>query len=95
VDHHSGAVQPGGTGLAAIHWLAHHAQWPRDDPTGLGHWSWIKLKGKGAQIMRIISLYWLCFSDGPLSMYQQQCHGLAWQNHIDCPRKAILMDLEK
>jgi len=78
-----------------INQLVHHAQWSGDDPTGLGCWSWIKLKGKGAQITRIILLYRPCFSDGTLSMYQQHCQGLAWQHCTECPQKAVLTDIEK
>jgi len=87
-------VQLGGTGVAVFNWLAHHAQKAGDNPSGLGHWSWIQLKGKGAQITWAIVVYCPCFSDGPLSTYQQHCQGLMWTNWSDCPWKAILTDLQ-
>ncbi len=60
---------------------------------GLGHWSWIRLTGKGHQITQIVALYRPCPSDGPLSTYQQHCRGLAKLNRNDCPQDAILHDL--
>jgi len=59
-------------------------------PIGLG----LVVKEKGAQITRIILLYQPCFSNGPMSMYQQYCCRLAWQCHTECPWKVVLMDLE-
>jgi len=64
--------QPGGTGLLVVNQLAHRAQRPGKDQVGLGHWCWIRLKGKGTQHLRIISAYCPCPSSGPLSTYQQQ-----------------------
>ncbi len=41
-----------------------------------------------------MALYHPCFSDGPLSTYQQHCRGLAKLGRTECPHKAILRDLE-
>ncbi len=92
---HPSVVQPGGTGVAVFNHLAHHAQKAGDNPSRLGRWSWMKLKEKGSQVTHIAALYHPCFSDGPLSTYQQHCHGLAKQNHNENPQQAILTDLEK
>jgi len=93
LEKHSTIVQPGGTGITVFNQLAHHAQKAGDNPTGLGHWSWIRLKGKGHRITRIVALYRPCHSDGPLSTYQQHCHALSKLSWQDCPREAILSDL--
>jgi len=93
LEKHSTTVQPGGTGIAVFNKLAHHAQKAGDDPTGLGRWSWVRLKGQGGRIIRIIALYRPCRSDGPLSTYQQHCRGLTKLNRNECPRAAVLTDL--
>jgi len=93
LEKHPTIVQPGGTGIAVFNRLAHHAQKAGDDPTGLGRWSWIRLTGKGHQTTQFVALYCTCYSDGPLSTYQQHCHGLAKLDRNDCPREAILSDL--
>jgi len=40
-------------------------------------------------------MYCPCFSNGPLTTYQQQVRRLTVQNHIECPRAAILSNLAK
>ncbi len=93
LEKHSTIVQPGGTGIAVFNKLAHHAQKAGDDPTGLGRWSWVRLKGQGARITWIIALYRPCRSDGPLSTYQQHCRALSKLHRNECPREAVLTDL--
>jgi len=89
-SHHSST---GGTGIAVFNRLTHHAQKAGDDPTGLGHWSWLRLQGKDHRITRIVALYRPCCSDGPLSTYQQHCRALSKLSQNECPREAILCDL--
>jgi len=85
----------GGDWHSSFNQLAHHAQKAGDDPSGLGWWSWIRLKGKGTQITRIIAVYHPCSLDGPLSTYQQHCCGLAKLHRSKCQWQAILNDLEQ
>jgi len=80
----SGSIQPAGPPCPEA----------GDDPSGLGHWSWIRLKGQGTLITQVIAVYHPCFLDGPLSTYQQHCQGLMQNNQCDCPCKAILADLQ-
>jgi len=40
-----------------------------------------------------VSLYWPCYSDSPLSTYQQQVRGLAKLWWDECPQAAVLVDL--
>jgi len=93
LDCHPSVIQPGGTGIAVFNRLAHHAQKAGDNPSRLGWWSWIHLKGKGKQITRIIVVYQPCTFDGLLLTYQQHCHGLATQGCSKCPHKVLLTNL--
>jgi len=46
-------------------------------------------------ILRVVSAYRLCKSEGPLTMYQQHLHHWYKQNIMTCPREKILQDLAK
>jgi len=69
--------QPGGTGLLSVNHVAHRALRPGEDPTGLGRWCWTHFRGANGFILQVISLYRLCFSNGPLSTYQQHLRKLS------------------
>ncbi len=51
------AHQPGGSGLGVFNYLSHRALQPGSDHTGLGRWSWVRLRGHSGHILRIVSAY--------------------------------------
>jgi len=79
--------QPRGTNLAVINKLSYHAQRPGDDMVGLGQSCWACLQGKQNNYLRIISAYWLCKADGPLTTYQQQVHYWSRKGNNSCPKE--------
>jgi len=86
------AYQPGGMVLVIINQLSHQAQCPGDDKVGLGQWCWARLWGKNNKILRIVSAYCPCKSEGILTTYQQHVWFGAKQNTWTCPRLHFLQD---
>jgi len=91
----TGTQQPGGTGLLCVNQVAHWTLRPGDDLSGLGCWSWIRLRGPGGFFLRVVVMYRPCFSNGSLTTYQQHIRRLATLSRVDCPREVILIDLAK
>jgi len=87
--------KPGGTALAIINQLSHWAQCPGNDKVGLGRWCWAQLHGKHNKILRIVSAYCQCKSNGILTTYQQQVRFGAKQNNRTCPRTRFLQELSQ
>jgi len=58
------------------------------DGAGFGY------REKWNQITCVIAVYHPCPSDGLLSTYQQHSHALAQLRWMECPRKAILSNLQ-
>jgi len=85
--------QPGGAGVLTLNRAAHRAQPPGDDPSGLGRWSWNRIRGKNGAWFRLVSLYHPCASYRPLSTYQQHIRGLAAAKRTDNPKDAAIKDL--
>ena len=85
--------QPGGTGIAVFNALSHKALKPGGDETGLGRWSWVRLRGTSGQVLRIVAAYRPCYSAGPLSTYQQHIRYLTANNCKDSPKDIFLLDL--
>jgi len=85
--------QPGGMGLLCINQMAHRAQRPGDDPLGLGRWSWMRLRGPNGFFLRVVTMYRPCFSNGPLTTYQQQVQYLTKIGRFLNPQEAILIDI--
>jgi len=85
--------QPGGTGIVCVNQVAHKTLKPGDDLSSLGRWCWTQIRGPQNFYLRIVSMYQLCESNGPLSTYQQQACHLTSNNHYECPRNAILSDI--
>jgi len=85
--------QPGGAGILTLNRAAHRAQPPGDDPTGMGRWSWNRLRSTNRAWFRLVSLYRPCASSGPLSTYQQQIRGLAAAKRTINPKAAVITDL--
>ncbi len=95
LEKHPTEVQLGGSGILLTNLLVHCTQWPDNDSTGLGCWSWFKIQGQANHTTHIISMYRQCESNDPTSTYQQHIQGLAqlWQD--ECPCQAVLDDLVK
>jgi len=87
--------QPGGTGILCINQVTHRALRPGEDPSSLGRWCWTRLRGGNGFVLRIILLYQPCFSNGPLSTYQQHLRRLAQMRRFECPWDTILHDLSR
>jgi len=91
----AGMQQPGGAGLLCVNQVTHQTMCPGDDPSGLGYWSRIRIRGPGGFFLWVVAMYQPCFSTGPLTMYQQHIHRLTALNQTECPREAILIDIAK
>jgi len=63
-DKNPTAHQPGGTGVLTVNQLSHRVMHSGGDASGLGRWSWVRLRGKEGASVRIISAYRPCFSSG-------------------------------
>ena len=88
---------PGGTGLTCINEVACRVVAKGRDPTGLGRWVWLQLKGRNDKILRIVSFYRPCDgkrqpmdSTGLLTTYRQQKRFFGGQ--VD-PRQRMITDL--
>jgi len=57
--------QPGGTGILCVNQVAHRSLKPGDDPTGLGRWMWMRIRGPRGFFLWVVSIYCPCFSNGP------------------------------
>jgi hypothetical protein len=88
--------QYGGTALFTINDIAHSVAEKGCDSSGLGRWSWTKLRGKGGYTLIIISAYRPNPpSAGVMGVYAQQSK---YFNSIDCdicPREAFILDLKQ
>jgi len=70
-DAHGDKFQSGGTAVLVVNKMSHKTTKPGDDPTGLGRWSWVRLRGKENHFLRVVLVYHPCKSDGHLTTYQQ------------------------
>ena len=66
------------------------------DPSGLGRWAWTRIQGQENYRTRFISVYRPCYSttDKTSSVYQQHRREFATDRPFDCPRMALLNDLD-
>jgi len=87
--------QPGGMGILCVNAVAHQTLKPGDDMTGLGWWCWTRIRGPNGFFLRIILMYCPCYSQGPMTTYQQHVRHLTNSNRFECPRDAILSDITK
>ncbi|MGL5936571.1 MAG: endonuclease/exonuclease/phosphatase family protein [Cetobacterium sp.] len=88
--------QWGGTGLMCKGKTRHYAMGVGGDKTGLGRWTWARIRGKGGIVFRYVSVYCPCDNrEGKIAVWSQ--HKVYLQNHNDDrePRKAFLEDLKK
>jgi len=94
-DKHGDTFQPGGTAILVLNEWAHHVMRPGDNTTGLGCWSWIRIRGKDNHHWRIVVTYCPCKVNGHLMTYQQQIRGQSTEGQLTCPCKKILQDLQE
>lgn len=86
--------QMGGTATGAINSMAYRIKESGVDPSNLGRWSWLAFRGQGGSLTRVLTLYRPCLSYGPTTTYQQQLVALSDNDRVDCPRRALLDDLD-
>jgi hypothetical protein len=63
------------------------------DPSKLGRWSWMRLRGKSNLTLHLATVYHPVVSAGATSAYQQQRQWLYSKDIDTCPRAALLSDL--
>jgi hypothetical protein len=92
--------QPGGTAtIVCNNWVSRIIQ-KGEDPIGLGHWTYITLRGKGSKKVTVITAYNASPSQGDTTFFQQQ-HRLLSQLHrqhnqqaAPHPRRQFILDLQ-
>jgi len=66
------------------------------DPTGLGRWTWSRIRGKGGMVFRYASVYCPCENrSGKIAVWTQQKTYLQNNNDDREPRKAFMQDLKE
>lgn len=89
-----GGHQQGGTSVWAIDKMAHRVGTKGSDH--LGRWSWVKFRGKGEIVVRVISAYRpLDSKEYTKSVYNQHKHYFLNNNNPNCPRTIFVSDLMK
>ena len=96
LDQQPQLYQPGGVITSTINSISHRAFKSGIDPSGLGRWSWITLRGSNSIKTTIITTYRPCRSlQGPNTTFAQH---LRYYNLIGrrdkCPRELLLDDLK-
>ncbi len=86
--------QPGGTALMSHGKISHYAMGIGRDPRKLGRWIWARYRGKNGQVLRVVSFYRPCKSNGETTTYAQQKEYLQSNNSDKCPRQAFMEDLD-
>jgi exonuclease III len=85
--------QVGGVSIILADTLAHRSSKSNHDPTGLGRWTSILVKGKQHFATRIICAYRPCKSSGPETAYVQQALYFNRIQRKGDPRKIFMEDL--
>jgi hypothetical protein len=88
-------TQYGGVGIVASSAFKHRIIGSGKDPSGLGHWVWIRIQGKEGHMMRITSAYRLCQSEGAGTVFQQHQRVLSAQDDHRNPVDVFLQDLSE
>ena len=71
----------------------HHAAGKGTDPSEMGRWTWVRIKGRNNMYTRIYSIYRPCKSHGPHTTYTQQVNALNETQDLRCPQTAMMEDL--
>jgi hypothetical protein len=88
--------QWGGTGVLCRGKLHHYTMGTGGDATGLGRWTWARIRGKGGMVLRYASVYCPCENkSGKIAVWTQQKTYLQTHNDDRDPRKAFMEDLKK
>jgi exonuclease III len=88
--------QWGGTGIISRGKIKYYTLQVGGDTTGLGRWTWVRSRGKGGMVLRVVTVYCPCLNrEGPLSVWSQHKTFLQSSNDDREPRQAFLNDLEK
>ena len=92
---HTGKRQFGGTATLLFNKVTSAIAGTGYDSSGLGHWSWARLQGRGNWTTTIITAYNPCKSNNerPSTVYTQQKQYLISVNRDVCPREALCTDL--
>jgi hypothetical protein len=86
--------QWGGTGILCRGKLHHYTMGTGGDPTGLGRWTWARIRGKGGLVLRYASAYCPCENKtGKIAVWSQQKTYFQNKNDDRDPRKAFMEDL--
>jgi hypothetical protein len=85
--------QVGGVSIILADTLAHRSSSTSNDPTGLGRWTSILVRGKQSFVTRIVCTYRPCKSSGPETAYIQQALYFYQINRKGDPRKLFMEDL--
>ena len=94
-DRSGGQYQMGGVASLTLEKAVGHLVESGSDPSGLGRWSWQRLRGKGGAVLRVVTAY-RPVPAGPSgrTVYAQHLKYFADAGNIRCPREAFLQDLE-
>jgi len=98
-DKNTGTYQPGGVGVFCINQAAHRIQMAGPDPSGLGRFCWMVLKGQENKLLRIVTAYRPSKSNnGHLLVSQQHWQHFSNQNPDQTgqlhPQKKFWVDLK-
>ena len=74
--------------------IANRSQDVGKDPSFMGRWSWIQVKGKDNIQTRIYSVYRPCRGQGERTVYSQQLRALLRKDDQRCPQQAFWEDLQ-
>jgi exonuclease III len=88
--------QWGGTGVLSRGKIKYYTMGAGGDPTGLGRWSWARIRGKSGVVLRYVSVYCPCENkEGILAVWAQHKVYLQGKNDDRDPRAAFLEDLKE
>ena len=65
------------------------------DPSGMGRWTHVRLRGRNGTYVRVYSLYIPTQSDGIFTTFTQQVNVLATNTDSRHPKTALVEDLRK
>jgi exonuclease III len=92
----SGTIrQWGGTGVLCRGKIKHYTMGTGGDPTGLGRWTWARIRGKCGMVLRYVSVYCPCENKtGKIAVWTQQKTYFQIHNDDRDPRRAFMEDLK-
>lgn len=85
--------QVGGVSITVVNSLAHRSSEIEHDPTGLGRWTSMLIKGKQGFLTRLVCAYRPCKSSGPETAYMQHAIYYNKIGRTGDPRENFMQDL--